>query len=109
MIEKIIMLGGQINAPSENATVHAPYAQLSAAAPELLNSLLEIIDSQILNLDKSDQIPAQNASQILKKAASQKFTDKSLVQDAIAVLKGIKGSVEFTAAGIFICPIIFLS
>ena len=108
MIEKIIMLGGQINAPSENATVHAPYTQLSAAAPELLNSLLEIIDSQIPNLDKSDQIPAQNASQILKKAASQKFTDKSLVQGAIAVLKGIKGSVEFTAAGIFICPIIFL-
>ena len=102
MIEKIIMLGGQINTPSENATVHAPYTQLSAAAPELLNSLLEIIDSQIPNLDKSDQIPAQNASQILK-------NDKSLVQDAIAVLKGIKGSVEFTAAGIFICPIIFLS
>lgn len=54
LIEKIIMLGGQINAPSENATVHAPYTQLSAAAPELLNSLLEIIDSQIPNLDKSD-------------------------------------------------------
>ena len=55
LIEKIIMLGGQINAPSENATVHAPYTQLSAAAPELLNSLLEIIDSQIPNLDKSDR------------------------------------------------------
>ena len=48
LIEKIIMLGGQINAPSENATVHAPYTQLSAAAPELLNSLLKLLTVKFL-------------------------------------------------------------
>lgn len=95
LIKKISMYGGQIIAPSEEATVYAPYVQVSDTA---LNALLEIIENQIPNLDKADQTSAQNAVQDLRKAASQNFKDKKSIQNAISVLNGIKGSVEFASA-----------
>lgn len=98
LAETINMFGGQINAPSGDATVNASYMQFSGFTPEQIKPLLDIIDNQLANLDKKDQILARNASEDLKKATSQKIMDKELFQNAVKILTAIKGTVEFTAA-----------
>lgn len=96
IVYNVTVRDGQAIIASDNAVVNATNA-VSVNSEDLLK-LIEAVRDCSASLSPEDQASAQESLEVIEAEASSDKPKKSMLKTAIAVLKGIKGTVEFATA-----------
>lgn len=96
IVYNVTVRDGQAIIASDNAIVNATNT-VSVNSEDLLKLIAAVRDCSA-SLSPEDQESAQESLEVIEAEASSDKPKKSMLKTAIAVLKGIKGTVEFATA-----------
>lgn len=96
IVYNVTVRDGQAIIASDNAVVNATNT-VSVNSEDFLK-LIEAVRDCSVGLSPEDQESAQESLEVIEAEASSDKPKKSMLKTAIAVLKGVKGTVEFATA-----------